>query len=44
VKNFGVAVDGRYLRMSTSLSQSDLESLQRAAAAMAAPTPSAPRR
>jgi hypothetical protein len=44
VKNFGVALDGRYLRMSTSLSQSDLESLQRAAAAMAAPTPSAPRR
>jgi len=44
VKNFGVALDGRYLRFSTSLSQSDLESLQRAAAAMAAPTPSAPRR
>ena len=44
VKNFGVALDGRYLRFSTSLSQSDLESLQRAATAMAAPTPSAPRR
>lgn len=37
VKNFGVALDGRYLRFSTSLSQSDLESLQRAATAMAAP-------
>jgi hypothetical protein len=44
VKNFGVALDGRYLRLSTSLSQSDLESLQRAATAMAAPTPLAPRR
>jgi hypothetical protein len=44
VKNFGVALDGRYLRVSTSLSQSDLESLQRAAAAMAAAAPPAPRR
>ena len=44
VKNFGVALDGRYLRMSTSLSQSDLESLQRAATAMAAPTPPLSRR
>jgi len=44
MKNFGVALDGRYLRISTSLSQSDLETLQRAATAMAAPTPPAPRR
>jgi hypothetical protein len=44
VKNFGVSLDGRYLRLSTSLSQSDLESLQRAATAMAAPVPPAPRR
>jgi hypothetical protein len=44
VKNFGVALDGRYLRLSTSLSQSDLESLQRAATAMAAPTPPMSRR
>lgn len=39
VNNFGVALDGRYLRLSTSLSQSDLESLQRAATAMVAPAP-----
>lgn len=44
VKNFGVAMDGRYLRLSTSLSQSDLESLQRAAAAMAAPASPTSRR
>jgi hypothetical protein len=44
VKNFGVALDGRYLRLSTSLSQSDLEGLQRAAASMAAPTQAIPRR
>jgi hypothetical protein len=44
VKNFGVALDGRYLRLSTSLSQSDLESLQRAAAAMAAPASPTSRR
>jgi len=44
VKNFGVALDGRYLRFSTSLSQSDLESLQRAATSMAAPVPPTSRR
>jgi hypothetical protein len=44
VKNFGVALDGRYLRLSTSLSQSDLESLQRAATAMAAPASPTSRR
>jgi hypothetical protein len=43
VKNFGIALDGRYLRISTSLSQSDLETLQRAATAMAAAAPPAPR-
>jgi hypothetical protein len=44
VKNFGVALDGRYLRMSTSLSQYDLESLQRAATSMAGAAQPVPRR
>jgi len=35
VKNFGISLDGRYVRISTALSQSDIEALQRAAAAQA---------
>lgn len=36
-KNFGISLDGRYVRISTSLSQSDIEAIQRAAAALAPP-------
>jgi hypothetical protein len=32
VKNFGISLDGRFVRISTSLSRSDIEALQRAAA------------
>jgi hypothetical protein len=47
-KNFGISLDGRYVRISTALSQSDISSLQRAAAALAPPSaplaPPPPRR
>jgi hypothetical protein len=35
IKNFGISLDGRFVRMSTSLSHSDLEGIQRAATSMA---------
>lgn len=44
VKNFGVSLDGHHVRMSTSLSQSDLESLQRTAALLAPHSPALPPR
>ena len=35
-KNFGISLDGRFVRVSTSLSRSDIEALQHSAAAAAA--------
>jgi len=37
IRNFGISLDGRFVRMSTSLSTSDLEGIQRAATSMAGP-------
>jgi len=42
IKNFGIAIDGRYVRISTSISQANVENLQRAAASMAGPAFGAP--